>query len=249
VPGVVALNRQNYAQDLQISVARLRRALHLRRARPAPVRRRHSRHHARTGRARSRTSTWTRPTASRCCAAVLVAVRQLLRRRDQHLHRRRHRGCRRRRVGAVGSDGVRRVRALRRQRARELEPECACAFETDGFREHSAAKRTASTQGEVARLGPTRASPSWSTPWTCPTCRIRWASRAPRCEADPRQASPRAAVQHPQVGGPAAARHRAGASVRRGHTLKLTGWRGRAATEQFQAIPVATQAPITHPAA
>ena len=49
--------------------ARLRRALDLRHPRRAPLRRRHPRHACPTARARSRTSTSARPSASRCCAA------------------------------------------------------------------------------------------------------------------------------------------------------------------------------------
>ncbi|UUZ50773.1 TonB-dependent receptor plug domain-containing protein [Massilia sp. B-10] len=46
VPGLVAQNRQNYAQDLQISSRGFGAPLRLRRARCAPDRRRHSSHHA-----------------------------------------------------------------------------------------------------------------------------------------------------------------------------------------------------------
>jgi iron complex outermembrane recepter protein len=67
-------------------------------------------------------------------------------------------------------------------------------------------------------------------------------------QANPRQASPaalqfntRKSVDQQQFG--VIVEHQLDAA----NGLKLTTWRGQRSTEQFQAIPVATQTPITHP--
>ena len=87
VPGVVVQNRQNYAQDLQISIARLRRALDFRRARIAADRGRHPRHHAR----RPGTGRHFQPGLGRPhrgdARAFLQPLRQRRRRRHPDLHR------------------------------------------------------------------------------------------------------------------------------------------------------------------
>ncbi len=82
VPGLVVLNRQNYAQDSADLGARLRCALDVRRARCSPLRRRHTRNDAR----RARTGVALR---IECCRSnrgasrsVFCVVRQLVGRRD-----------------------------------------------------------------------------------------------------------------------------------------------------------------------
>ena len=91
VPGLTVANRNNYAQDLQISSRGYRRTRRLRRARPAAVHRRHPGHDARRpgpgGALRSRGRLAHRGAAR----PVLGAVRQQLGRRDRVVHRTGHR--------------------------------------------------------------------------------------------------------------------------------------------------------------
>ena len=68
VPGLLVRNRQNYAQDVQLSVRGFGARSTFGDARRAPVRRRHPGHPARRPGPDHRTSTSARPTASRCCA-------------------------------------------------------------------------------------------------------------------------------------------------------------------------------------
>ena len=123
----------------------------------------------------------------------------------------------------------------------------ATQFETDGFREHSAAERNG-LNGKV-RLRVTQATrvtfvlngvdmPDVQDPLGL--TRAEW-------QADPRQASP-AALQFntrksvDQVQGGLIVDHR----IDDVHALKLTAWRGQRSTEQFQSIPVGPQLAPTH---
>ncbi|TFZ02325.1 TonB-dependent receptor [Ramlibacter henchirensis] len=124
----------------------------------------------------------------------------------------------------------------------------ATRFDTDGFREHSAARRTG-LNGKVRYnvSEDTRVSLILNAVDMPDTQDPLGLTRA-EFDADPRQASPaallfntRKSVDQKQAG--VILEHRLDAV----HSFKLTGWTGNRATEQFQAIPVATQAPITQP--
>jgi iron complex outermembrane receptor protein len=153
-------------------------------------------------------------------------------------------------AGAVGSDGIRRenLRFAGDQGAWNWNVG-ATHFETDGFRQHSAASR----DGLNAKV---RLKASAATRVTFVANSVRMPevqdplglTRA-EFEADPRQASPaallfntRKSVDQQQAG--LIVEHQLDAA----QSLKLTTWRGQRSTEQFQAIPTApTQVPITHP--
>ena len=100
VPGVSAENRQNYAQDEQLSVrgfgARSSSACAACAFTPTVFR-----EPCRTGRASSRDSIWVPPAAWRCCADRSRRLRQLLRRSDIPCLPRRRPRLLRRRHGAV----------------------------------------------------------------------------------------------------------------------------------------------------
>ncbi|MGZ5180603.1 MAG: TonB-dependent receptor family protein [Ramlibacter sp.] len=124
----------------------------------------------------------------------------------------------------------------------------ATRFDTDGARAHSAATRegfngkvkyTASEATKVTVILNSVRLPDAQDPMGL--------TRA-EYDADPRQASPaalqfdtRKSVQQTQGG--VVVDHRLDAV----HAVKFTGWSGTRETVQFQSIPVATQAPITHP--
>lgn len=150
---------------------------------------------------------------------------------------------------AVGSDGVQRenVRFAGEQGAWNWNVD-ATHFRTDGFREHSAAKRN----GFNAKL-------RWQA---APDTRVTFVANAvdmpdvqdplgltrAEYEANPEQATPNAllfntrkSVNQQQLG--AIVEHR----LNEVHHLKLTTWGGQRSTEQFQSIPTGVQAPITHP--
>ncbi|TWO72011.1 TonB-dependent receptor [Caenimonas sedimenti] len=150
---------------------------------------------------------------------------------------------------AFGSDSVRRhtLRLSGEQGAWNYNIS-ALRFSTDGWREHSAAERTgfngkfrlqASADTKVTLVLNAMDMPDVQDPLGL--------TRA-EYEANPRQASPaalqfntRKSVDQMQLG--AIIEHRLDAA----QSLKLTAWRGARGTEQFQAIPVGTQTPATHP--
>jgi len=150
---------------------------------------------------------------------------------------------------AFGSDGVRRqnVRVAGEQGAWNWNLS-ALHFETDGFRDHSAAQRTgfngkvrlqATADTRVTLVANAMDMPDVQDPLGLTRAEL---------EANPQQASPaalqfntRKSVDQQQAG--LILEHR----VNEVHGLKLTTWGGRRGTEQFQAIPVAVQAPPTHP--
>jgi len=150
---------------------------------------------------------------------------------------------------AVGTDGVRRVNArFAGDNGTWNWNLGATHFETDGFRDHSAAKR----QGLNGKL---RWKGSADTRVTLvanavdmPDVQDPLGLTRAEFQANPRQASPaallfntRKSVDQQQLG--AIIEHQLNAA----NGLKLTTWRGQRSTEQFQAIPVGTQTPITHP--
>ena len=150
---------------------------------------------------------------------------------------------------AFGSDGVQRenVRFAGEQGAWNWNLD-ATHFQTDGFRDHSAAKRN----GLNAKLR-WQASPATRVTFVAnavdmPDVQDPLGLTRAEFEANPEQASPaallfntRKSVNQQQVG--AILEHR----LNEVHGLKLTAWGGSRGTEQFQAIPTTVQAPITHP--
>jgi len=150
---------------------------------------------------------------------------------------------------AFGSDGVRRqnLRFAGEQGAWNWNLD-ATHFQTDGFRGHSAATRNGFN-------GKVRWKASDDTRITfvanavdMPDVQDPLGLTRSEYEANPRQASPaalqfdtRKSVDQQQVG--AILEHRLDAV----HALKITTWRGQRATEQFQAIPPGPQNASTHP--
>lgn len=118
----------------------------------------------------------------------------------------------------------------------------ATNFETDGFREHSAAKRRA-LNGKV-RL---QATPDTRLTFVAnlldmPQVQDPQGLTRAEVEADPRAAAPNALLfdtrkSVDQVQGGAILEHR----IDDRHSLKVTAWRGARGTEQFLSVPPATQ--------
>jgi iron complex outermembrane receptor protein len=152
-------------------------------------------------------------------------------------------------AGAVGSDGIRRVNA---RVAGDNGPWnwnlSATHFQTDGFRDHSAAKRKG-LNGKVKWKGsPDTRVTLVANAVEMPDVQDPLGLERAEFEANPRQASPaallfntRKSVDQQQAG--LIVEHQLNAA----NGLKLTGWRGQRGTEQFQSIPVGTQTPITQP--
>jgi iron complex outermembrane receptor protein len=247
VPGVVALNRQNYAQDLQISVRGFgaRSTFGVRGIRlysdgiPATM-------------PDGQGQVWHFDLSSagraegRCAGPVAVRQPSTA---YQPVHRRRPAGH------ATGRRCRRGQRRVQRENLRFAGEQGAwnwnldaAHFKTDGFRDHSAAKRTGFN-------GKLRWQPSPDTRVTfvanavdMPDTQDPLGLTRTEWEADPTQASPvaltfntRKSVNQQQAG--AIVEHR----INEVHSLRFTGWGGQRSTEQFQAIPTAVQAPITHP--
>lgn len=124
----------------------------------------------------------------------------------------------------------------------------ATRFDTDGFREHSAARRTGFN-------GKVRYNASEDTRLSfilnsveMPDTQDPLGLTREQFEADPRQATPEALLFNTrksvdQLQGGLILEHRVNAM----HSFKVTGWSGTRSTEQFQSIPVGTQTPITQP--
>jgi iron complex outermembrane receptor protein len=150
---------------------------------------------------------------------------------------------------AFGSDGVRRQNVRFSGEQGDWNWNLgATHFETDGFRDHSAAQRNA-FNGKVKFKASSDTRITFVVNGVdMPDVQDPLGLTRAEYEANPRQASPaalqfdtRKSVDQVQVG--AILEHRLNAD----NALKLTTWRGRRSTEQFQAIPVATQTPPTHP--
>ena len=148
-----------------------------------------------------------------------------------------------------GSDGVRRLGLKLSGQQGALQYNISAArFETDGWRDHSAAQRT-SFNGKL----------KWTMTEDTKLTLVLNSVRMPdvqdplgltrsEMEANPRQATSNAtlfdtrkSVDQLQAG--AVLEHRLG----RGQSLQFTAYSGERGTTQFQAIPTATQAPATHP--
>ena len=150
---------------------------------------------------------------------------------------------------AFGSDGVRRtgLRLGGQQGALQYNLS-ASRFETDGSREHSAAERTGFN-------GKIKYTQSDDTRWTFVLNSVRMPDvqdplglNRKELETDPRQATPaaitfntRKSVDQTQAG--AVLDHRFDAR----HAVQLTAYTGERGTVQFQSIPVATQQAATQP--
>jgi iron complex outermembrane recepter protein len=150
---------------------------------------------------------------------------------------------------AFGSDGVRRqnLRFAGEQGAWNWNLD-ATHFETDGFRDHSAATRNG-FNGKVRwkASGDTRVT-FVANAVDMPQVQDPLGLTRAEFEANPRQASgaalqfnTRKSVDQQQVG--AILEHR----LNEVHGLKVTTWRGQRGTEQFQAIPQGPQNAATHP--
>ncbi|MCG2593080.1 TonB-dependent receptor [Ramlibacter sp. XY19] len=124
----------------------------------------------------------------------------------------------------------------------------AMRFETDGYRDHSEAQRSGFN-------GKLQYKPSGDTKVTVvlnamdmPDVQDPLGLTRAELEANPRQASPaalqfntRKSVDQLQLGAIVEQR------ITPADTAKLTAWTGHRSTQQFQAIPVATQAPPSSP--
>lgn len=149
----------------------------------------------------------------------------------------------------VGSDGLQRVGTkVSGQEGKARYVISTSRFETDGYRDHSAAERT-SVNGKL------RYDPSEDTRMTLvlnsldmPDTQDPLGLTRAQYEASPSQASPsalqfntRKSVRQNQFGGTLEQRLSGDQSV------QLTAYAGSRATRQFQAIPVATQTPASNP--
>lgn len=152
--------------------------------------------------------------------------------------------------GAIfGSDGIRRqsARVAGEQGAWNWNVS-ATHFETDGFRDHSAAQRNAFN-------GKVRLQASADTRVTVvlnavdmPDVQDPLGLTRAEYQANPRQASPAALLFNTrksvdQLQGGVILDHK----LNEVHALRLKTWAGQRGTEQFQAIPTGAQVPATHP--
>lgn len=249
VPGVVALNRQNYAQDLQISVRGFgaRSTFGVRGIRmysdgipaTAPDGQGQVSHFdlSSAGRLEVLRGPFSALYGNSSGGVISLFTADGLP------------GLQAEAAAASGSDGVQRqnLRFAGEQGAWNWNLD-ATNFRTDGYREHSAASRTG-FNGKV-RL---QATPDTRVTFVAnavdmPQVQDPLGLTRAEYESNPRQASPQAllfdtrkSVDQQQVG--AILEHR----INDVHAVKLTTWSGARSTEQFQAIPPGAQIPITHP--
>ena len=150
---------------------------------------------------------------------------------------------------AFGSDGVRRTGLkLSGQQGALQYSLSGSRFETDGSRDHSAAGRTGFNGKVKYTLNP-------DTRWTFVLNSVRMSDvqdplglTRKELDADPRQATPVALTFNTrksvdQTQGGVVLDHRFDAR----NAIQLTAYAGERGTRQFQAIPVATQQAATHP--
>jgi len=124
----------------------------------------------------------------------------------------------------------------------------AVRFDTDGYREHSAAQRTGFNGKAKYKLSPDTRLTFVVNAVDMPEVQDPLGLTREQLEDNPRQASPaalafntRKSVDQLQAG--TIVEHR----IDPVHSVKLTAWQGHRGTEQFQAIPVAVQAAPTQP--
>lgn len=249
VPGVVALNRQNYAQDLQISVRGFgaRSTFGVRGLRmysdgipaTAPDGQGQVSHFdlSSAGRIEVLRGPFSALYGNSSGGVISLFTADGLP------------GMQAEGGAAVGSDGIRRVNARFAGDNGSWNWNVGAAhFETDGFRDHSAAKRDG-LNGKLRWTGsPDTRITLVANAVDMPDVQDPLGLTRTEFQANPRQASPvallfntRKSVDQQQIG--AIVEHQLNAA----NGLKLTTWRGQRGTEQFQAIPVPTQTPITHP--
>jgi iron complex outermembrane receptor protein len=151
--------------------------------------------------------------------------------------------------GAIGSDSIRRVNArLSGQQGAWQYALSATHFETEGARDWSSAQRRGFNGKFKYNAGPDTTLTLVLNQFDMPEALDPLGLTRAEFEADPHQASPvarpfrtRKAVDQLQLG--AILDHRLDAA----NALRFTTWRGQRGTEQYQAIPTATQVPITQP--
>ncbi|RYY90576.1 MAG: TonB-dependent receptor, partial [Comamonadaceae bacterium] len=151
--------------------------------------------------------------------------------------------------GAIGSDGIRRINArLSGQQGQWQYSLSATDFETDGVRDWSAAQRRGFNGKLKYRPGTDTSLTLVLNQVDMPDVQDPLGLTRAEFQANPRAASPvarpfrtRKSVDQVQAG--VVLEHRLDAD----DSFKLTGWRGRRGTEQYQAIPTTTQVPITQP--
>jgi iron complex outermembrane receptor protein len=150
---------------------------------------------------------------------------------------------------AFGSDGFRRSNAQVSGEQGDWNYRLdALRFDTDGLREHSAAQRTG-LNGKLRwrASGDTRVTFVVNS-MDMPDVQDPLGLTRAELQANPRQASSPALLfdtrkSASQLQAGAIVEHRINAA----QSLKLTGWRGQRSTEQFQSIPVGAQTPATQP--
>ncbi|QJW84067.1 TonB-dependent receptor plug domain-containing protein [Ramlibacter terrae] len=149
---------------------------------------------------------------------------------------------------AFGSYGIRRHNVCGRPEGDWNYHVSAVRFDTDGYREHSAAERTGFNGKAKYKLSPDTRFTFVVNAVDMPDVQDPLGLTRAELEANPRQASPaalafntRKSVDQLQAGG--IVEHR----IDPVHSVKLTAWKGHRGTEQFQSIPVFVQAPPTQP--
>lgn len=148
-----------------------------------------------------------------------------------------------------GSDGLARVGLkLSGQEGRASYVISASRFETDGYRDHSEAKRTSFNGKLKYALSPDSKVTVVLNSVDMPDVQDALGLTRAEYQVRPNQATPtaysfdtRKSVSQTQLG--VSFDHRVSAE----HSFQVTTYTGRRATTQFQAIPVATQLPATHP--
>lgn len=150
---------------------------------------------------------------------------------------------------AFGSQGVRRHNARLAGQAGDARYHLsATRFSTDGWRQHSAAERTTLNGKLRYDFGPDTRLVLVGNGVEMPDVQDPLGLSRPEFEANPRQATPaallfntRKTVRQYQLG--AVLDHRLDAE----DAVQVTAYAGERRTLQFQSIPVAVQAPPTHP--
>ena len=119
----------------------------------------------------------------------------------------------------------------------------ASTFETDGYRGHSAARRDSANAKLTFDLGDERRLDFIFNYLDLPDADDPLGLTLDQVRADPRQASPvAAAVRHAQVGAPDPGRRDLPAAAGRAQTLRVMGYGGQRGVEQFLSLPAAAQA-------
>lgn len=249
VPGVVALNRQNYAQDLQISIRGFgaRATFGVRGLRllvdgipaTAPDGQGQVAHFdiGSAGRLEVLRGPFTALYGNSSGGVISLTTADGGPRPVAEL------------ATAFGSDGVQRHNARLAGAQGDWNYHfSALGFRTDGSRDHGAAERKGFNGKARWQLDADTRITFVLNHMDMPGVQDPLGLTRAEFEADPGQASPAALAfdtrkSVAQTQGGVVAEHRLSPA----NALKLTVWHGARRTEQFQAIPVAVQAPATHP--